>query len=119
MTSTPTTSTAISPTTLTIAAVGDTHCTRRSEGALQPMLEALAGRADLLILCGDLTDNGHPDEARILARELARGVSMPMLAVLGNHDFQSGQDEEVVRVLGDAGVRVLDEIGRASCRERV
>jgi len=72
------------------------------------MLEALAGRADLLILCGDLTDNGHPDEARILARELARGVSMPMLAVLGNHDFQSGQDEEVVRVLGDAGVRVLD-----------
>jgi Icc-related predicted phosphoesterase len=95
-------------TTLTIAAIGDTHCTRQSEGTLQPVFALLAGQADVLLLCGDLTDFGLPEEARILARELSRSVSVPMLAVLGNHDYQSGHEEEVARILTDGGVRVLD-----------
>jgi Icc-related predicted phosphoesterase len=94
--------------TLTIAAVGDTHCTRQSEGALQPLFAQLAGRADVLLLAGDLTDFGLAEEARILARELARSVNVPMLAVLGNHDYQSGQEEEVRKILIDGGIRVLD-----------
>jgi Icc-related predicted phosphoesterase len=94
--------------TLTIAAIGDTHCTRQSEGTLQPVFSQLAGQADVLLLCGDLTDLGLPEEAKIFARELARSVSIPTLAVLGNHDYQSGHEEEVVKILCDVGVRVLD-----------
>jgi Calcineurin-like phosphoesterase len=95
-------------TSLRVAAVGDLHCTRASEGLFQPLFAKAAESADVLVLCGDLTDYGTPDEARVLAKELA-GMKVPKLAVLGNHDFESNAADEVSRILADAaGVTVLD-----------
>lgn len=91
-----------------IAAVGDIHCARTTPpGALQPLLAAVAERADVLLLCGDLTDYGLPEEARLLARELP-AARVPVLAVLGNHDFESERADEVGSILVEAGVRLLD-----------
>jgi Icc-related predicted phosphoesterase len=90
-----------------IAAVGDLHCTKASQGALQPLFAKMAESADVLLIAGDLTDYGTPDEARILARELTP-LRTPTAAVLGNHDFESGKDQEVRQILTDAGVSVLD-----------
>jgi Icc-related predicted phosphoesterase len=94
-----------------IAAVGDIHCTRTSQGALQPIFAAASASADVLLLCGDLTDYGLPDEARVLARELASALRIPAVGVLGNHDYESGQHEEVVQILRDGGVTILDGDG--------
>jgi Icc-related predicted phosphoesterase len=90
-----------------LAAVGDLHCTKHSHGALQSLFSHVAQRADVLLLCGDLIDYGQLEEAEVLARELA-GVKIPMLAVLGNHEFESGQHREVERILSSAGVVILD-----------
>jgi Icc-related predicted phosphoesterase len=90
-----------------VGAVGDLHCTRAMQGQLQPLLARAAQAADVLLLCGDLTDHGLPEEAQVLARELG-GVQAPLVAVLGNHDFESGWQDEVRRVLAEAGVTVLD-----------
>ena len=91
-----------------VAAVGDLHCTKTSEGAFQPLFAKMAESADVMALCGDLTDYGTAEEARVLARELA-AMKLPKLAVLGNHDFESSVPDEVVRILTEtAGVTVLD-----------
>jgi Icc-related predicted phosphoesterase len=92
---------------LRIAAVGDLHLGRTSASVLQTLLERVATEADVLALCGDLTDNGQPAEARHLARELA-GVKVPIVAVLGNHDYESNETAEMARILGESGVQVLD-----------
>jgi len=91
-----------------IAAVGDLHCTKTSHGAFQPLFSAMREAADVLVLCGDLTDYGQADEARVLAKELAVAHGVPVLAVLGNHDYESGEVDQVKTLLGDAGVHVLD-----------
>jgi Icc-related predicted phosphoesterase len=91
-----------------VVAVGDTHCTKTSQGTLEGFFAACAERGDVLLLCGDLTDFGLPDEARILAKELSAAGKVPILAVLGNHDYESGHEEEVRKILTDAGVHVLD-----------
>src|SRR5262245_35934436 len=91
-----------------LAAVGDLHCTRASHGALQPLFDAMSGAADVVVLCGDLTDTGLADEARVLARELGAARTTPILAVLGNHDHESGESAELKTILSDAGVRILD-----------
>jgi Icc-related predicted phosphoesterase len=90
-----------------VGAVADLHCTRTSQGQLQPLFARLAGAADVLLLGGDLTDYGLLEEAHVLARELT-GVRVPLVAVLGNHDFESGKQQEVAHVLAEAGVKVLD-----------
>jgi Icc-related predicted phosphoesterase len=90
-----------------IAAVGDLHVTKESVGLLRPIFAQLEGRADVLLLCGDLTDYGLEEEAHVLAKELSH-VKIPMLAVLGNHDWESGHPEKVAQILGEGGVRVLD-----------
>jgi Icc-related predicted phosphoesterase len=94
-----------------LAAMGDVHCTRTSQGALQPLFQQINERADILLLCGDLTDYGLPEEAQVLAKELISGLKIPVVGVLGNHDFESGQAQEVQHILSDAGVRVLDGDG--------
>ena len=93
--------------TVRLAAVGDIHCTKHSQGALQPLFPTVDDLADVLVLCGDLCDYGLAEEAQILVRELS-GVRIPIVAVLGNHDFESGQQDEVVRILCDGGIQVLD-----------
>jgi Icc-related predicted phosphoesterase len=90
-----------------VAAVGDLHCTKTSQGAFQPWLSHVADSADVLLLAGDLTDYGLAEEARILAKEFS-AVRIPTLAVLGNHDVESGQEEEITRILTDAGLVMLN-----------
>lgn len=90
-----------------IAATSDVHVGKNSQGALQPMLARIAEDADILVVCGDLTDYGLPEEARILARELAT-ARIPTIAILGNHDYESGHEAEVTQILTDAGVVMLD-----------
>jgi len=96
-----------SPTHVRFAAVGDLHVDKDSVGKLRGFFAQAAEAADALLLCGDLTDYGTADEARILVEELG-SVAVPVVAVLGNHDFESGTPEAVSDALAKAGVRVLD-----------
>ena len=89
------------------AAVGDLHCTEDSVGTLRSLFAQASEAADALLLCGDLTDYGTVKEAKILADELTV-VSVPVIAVLGNHDYESGVADDVRRTLHAAGVQVLD-----------
>jgi len=91
-----------------VAAIGDLHYNRTAAaGSLQPLFAQMNEAADILVLCGDLTDYGLPEEARAFAREIA-AVRIPMVGVLGNHDFESGQQDEVQKILTDAGLTLLD-----------
>jgi len=91
-----------------IAAVGDLHCKKTSRGSLEPLFAAMGAAADVLVLCGDLTDYGFAEEAHVLAKELGPAKTTPVVAVLGNHDYESGEAEQVKAVLAEAGVQVLD-----------
>jgi Icc-related predicted phosphoesterase len=91
-----------------LAAVGDIHVTKTSQGALYPLLSYVNESADVLLLCGDLTDYGLPEEAHVLAKELIGSIKLPVVAVLGNHDFESGKPDEICKILSDAGVNILD-----------
>jgi len=93
-----------------VAAVGDVHCTKGSQGVLQPLFARVAESADVLVLCGDLTDYGLPEEARVLVRELS-AVKVPTIAVFGNHDLESGHATEIGAILSEAGIRLLDGDG--------
>src|SRR5512134_2692644 len=96
------------PGVVRVAALADVHLGRVGYGPpLQTLLAQIAEQADVLALCGDLTDRGEPEEARQLARALA-AVGVPIVAVLGNHDYESGKVDEVSRILRDSGVHVLD-----------
>src|SRR3990172_3594873 len=86
-----------------LAAVGDLHCKKTSRGAFEALFAAVADAADVLVLCGDLTDYGLADEARVLVEELAAAKPGPIVAVLGNHDYESGQADPVKGILRDAG----------------
>ena len=94
--------------TLRIAAVADIHVKKTSAGALQPLFARATEEADLLLLCGDLTDYGTIDEAKILAKEITSSLRIPAIGVLGNHDLESGHDKDLVSMLSDAGVTMLD-----------
>lgn len=96
--------------TIRIAALGDLHYGHTGQGgntAMAKMLDRLGEHADLLLLCGDLTNQGTEEEARLLAKDLSP-IGVPVIAVLGNHDVESGQERVVVDVLQAAGVHVLD-----------
>lgn len=93
---------------LRIAAVADLHYGKHSRGALQPMLSEMSQQADVLLLCGDLTDYGLAQEAEELVADLRAAVRVPMIGVLGNHDFESNEPKLVRRVMETAGVTVLD-----------
>jgi Icc-related predicted phosphoesterase len=93
---------------LRIAALGDLHCSKTPHRSSPSFFGEIATAADVLLLCGDLTNNGHPDEARALAHELTEAVKIPIVAVLGNHDFEAGQQDEVRTVFTDAGITILD-----------
>ena len=93
---------------LRIAAVADLHVKKTSAGALQPLFSKATETADVLLLCGDLTDYGTVEEAKILAKEITSSLRIPVIAVLGNHDFESGKQDEIVKIMTDAGVTMLD-----------
>jgi Icc-related predicted phosphoesterase len=93
--------------TLRLAALADLHCTKTSQGAFQTLFAKITDAADVLLIAGDLTDYGLPEEAKVLARELT-ALKIPAAAVLGNHDIESGKSEEVCQIVRDAGLVVLD-----------
>ena len=90
-----------------VAALADMHFGKTSAGSLQQLLAQISQAADVLALCGDLTDYGHPEEAHLLAKELSL-VKIPIVAVLGNHDYESGHHTEVREILVNSGITMLD-----------
>jgi Icc-related predicted phosphoesterase len=90
-----------------VAAVGDIHMGPDNQGLLRPAFDTLPDCADLLLLAGDLTRHGTPEEARVVAQEV-RGLPVPVVAVLGNHDHHDEQPEKVAAILRDADVTVLE-----------
>ncbi|MDP8960118.1 MAG: metallophosphoesterase [Actinomycetota bacterium] len=90
-----------------VAAVGDLHFGKDLAGTLSPHLQRLGEDADLLVLAGDLSRRGRLEEAEALAHELST-APVPIVAVLGNHDYESDQEEEFTAMLEDAGVVVLE-----------
>jgi len=90
-----------------VAALADLHCTKTSQGAFQSLFARVSDSADILVIAGDLTDYGLPEEAVVLARELT-ALRIPAAAVLGNHDLESGKSGEVRQILAAAGLTVLD-----------
>ena len=96
-----------------IAAIGDIHVKQGDHGGCRDLFKEASSEADVLVLAGDLTDFGKREEAEALANEL-QVCSIPVVAVLGNHDYECGQHEEVVTILRQAGVRLLDG---SSCEE--
>lgn len=93
--------------TVRLAAVGDIHTTRTSRGTLAQFFAQIETSADLLLLAGDLTDYGLPEEARVLVTEMGT-LHIPVVAVLGNHDYESGKQQEITTILSEAGVKMLD-----------
>lgn len=92
---------------LKVAAIGDVHASPSAPGRWRDTLAEVSAEADALCLCGDLTNPGTAAEAEALAADLA-ACTIPVVAVLGNHDHHSGNGAEVVRVLGEAGVKFLE-----------
>ena len=94
--------------TIMVAAIGDLHVSETSHNRYRDMFEEISEAADVLALAGDLTNFGKVSEAEILAEDL-RSCTIPTVAVLGNHDVEAGQTEEVLKILQSAGVTILDE----------
>src|SRR5947209_8802729 len=92
---------------LRIAAAGDVHCSESDRDAMRQTLDGLDPSADLLLLAGDLTTHGEPAQGRVLA-DACRQLDIPVVAVLGNHDWHADRAPELVEVLEEAGIRVLD-----------
>src|SRR5207302_6261152 len=86
-----------------IAAMADIHVKKTSQGAFQSIFARATDEADVLLICGDLTDYGAVEEAKILAKEVTSSLRIPALGVLGNHDVEMGHEDEIVHILTDAG----------------
>lgn len=90
-----------------IAAIGDLHVQENRETHYRELFAEISSLADVLVLCGDLTNYGKTTEAELLCDDL-RAVTIPIVGVLGNHDHECGQPHVIKRMLSDVGVRVLD-----------
>jgi Icc-related predicted phosphoesterase len=90
-----------------IAAAGDIHVGPDSRERAADAFAEVAAEADLVLLAGDLTNHGEPHEAAVLA-DVCRGLDVPVITVLGNHDWHVNRRDEVVEVLTEAGIVVLD-----------
>ena len=98
---------AAEPDTVTFAAIGDLHVREERSPLVRELFAEISTKAEVLVLCGDLTDVGKPREAEVLADDL-RACSIPVVGVLGNHDYESGEAEEVEKILKAAGVHLLN-----------
>jgi Icc-related predicted phosphoesterase len=94
-----------------IAAVADIHYGKTAKGKLRDLFVKASSNADVLVIAGDLTEYGSPEEATVLAEDLRTHVRIPVIAVLGNHDFESGKPAEVQGALESVGVTFLDGSG--------
>jgi len=91
-----------------IAAVADIHLGPEMRGHYRPLLDGIEERADVLLVGGDLTRHGTLEEGKVVAEEL-RDLPVPVVAVLGNHDYHSDQSQDICSSLRDAGIVVLDD----------
>jgi Icc-related predicted phosphoesterase len=91
-----------------VAAIGDLHVMEDDVAPYRELFSEIAHEADVLVLCGDLTNFGKVTEAEILAEDI-RACPIPVLGVLGNHDFECGADKEVCAILHEAGMKILDD----------
>src|SRR5205085_10631576 len=94
-------------TTVRIAAAGDLHCRESRRHEVAAAFASVQEEVDAILLAGDLTTHGQPEQAEILAAA-CRPLQVPVIAVLGNHDWHVDRRDELVAVLEDAGVVVLD-----------
>jgi uncharacterized protein len=92
---------------ITIAAAGDVHASQATRTRIEESFAAIEQQVDLVLLAGDLTTHGEPEQAHVLA-DACRGLRVPVCAVLGNHDLHSGHGDEVAAVLRAAGLHMLD-----------
>ena len=91
-----------------VAAIGDLHVRENDKAPYRELFTEISAAADILVLCGDLTNFGKTSEAEILAEDI-RACTIPVLGVLGNHDYECGQPDKVCEILHQAGMTVLDE----------
>jgi Icc-related predicted phosphoesterase len=110
------------PGRLRLAAIGDLHVGENHVHPYRDLFSRISQEADVLALCGDLTNFGKTSEVEILAEDL-QACKIPVVGVLGNHDYECGQPQEVARLLQEAGVKVLDGqsyevagVGFAGCK---
>ena len=102
--------------TVQVAAAGDLHCRESNRAEIAAAFRRCGGEVDLFLLAGDITTHGEIAEAEILAAAVAE-VDVPVVAVLGNHDWHLGHQHEIAAVLSEGGVRVLDRTA-AICEAR-
>lgn len=91
-----------------LAAIADLHCRENMAGAFRDLFARVSAEADVLALCGDLTDHGQVAQARVLAEDIRAALRIPAVGVFGNHDVESEQAEELYRIFTDAGIQMLD-----------
>ncbi|PBB33078.1 metallophosphoesterase [Mesorhizobium sp. WSM3868] len=103
----PATSTKSNGNVIKVAAMGDLHVQEDAQTSYRDLFGEISREADVLVLTGDLTNLGKPREAELLAEDL-RACSIPVVAVLGNHDYESGCVEQIAATLRQAGVHLLD-----------
>lgn len=90
-----------------IAAIGDIHVKETDKGKWVDLFKEASHEADVLLICGDLTDTGDETEAQVLAEEL-KGCTIPVVAVLGNHDYEKGRHKLIRQIMLKEGVHMLD-----------
>jgi uncharacterized protein len=96
-----------SPCCLRIAAAGDLHCSEHRRDEIGRAVDALNGAVDIVLLCGDLTTHGEPEQAAVLA-DACGVLDVPVFAVLGNHDWHANRHDELLEALSAGGIRVLE-----------
>jgi Icc-related predicted phosphoesterase len=90
-----------------IAAVGDIHVKESDKGKWTEYFKEVSKQADILLICGDLTDTGDESEAQVLSEEL-RSCSIPVVGVLGNHDFEKGRHKLIRQIVQKENIHILD-----------
>ena len=93
--------------TIRVATAGDIHCSEANRAETAAAFAEIDGTVDLILLAGDLTTHGEPEQARVLA-DACRGIATPVIAVLGNHDWHVNRVPELTTVLERGGIQVLD-----------
>jgi uncharacterized protein len=90
-----------------LAAIGDLHMDESAKGSLLELFTDINRQADILVICGDMTTHGRPEQLRLFLDELSP-VEIPIVAVFGNHDVEGGCEEELTALLRDRGVHLLN-----------
>ncbi|MBV9999344.1 MAG: metallophosphoesterase [Verrucomicrobia bacterium] len=93
---------------LRVAALADLHYTKDAKGTAAELFHEIAEKADVCVLCGDLTDYGLPEEGEVLLADLKPVLAKPCLAVLGNHDFESDAADKLTELFLRSGIHLLN-----------